>query len=171
LIFEHLKFFESTLKPQGDIKMKLLVMLFLPVLLLNSCNPPQPTPTPSPTPAPTAPPTKTLQIDKVVVDRTPQSGTWLMCFMANSESGASGTFNIPNREYSGDGITIDMNLELPNVKDGEKISFRKYLDDDQSDVCGSNAEDKSNGEFRVTSSGSQHFSFSNWEYTVFWHTK
>jgi hypothetical protein len=140
------------------------------LLLGNVCNPPPPPPPPTPTPTP-APVTKTLVINKVVVDETPQSGTWLMCFMANAEGGASGTFNVPNRTYSGDGITIDMNLELPNVRDGEKISFRKYLDDDQADVCGNQAEDKSNGDFRVSSSGSQHFSFDNWEYTVFWHTK
>ncbi len=157
--------------------MKLLATCTLGILLMTwgSCGqqPQRPSTTPTPTTTTTPIPTKTLVlvIDKVVVDRTPQSGSWLMCFMANSESGASGTFNIPNREYSGDGLPIDMNLELPNVRDGEKVSFRKYLDDDQSDVCGSNAEDKSNGEFRVTSSGSQHYSFSNWEYTVYWHTK
>ena len=131
-----------------------------------------PTPTPSPTGTTTAAaPTKTLVIEKVVVDETPQSGTWLMCFMANAEGGSSATFNVPNRTYSGDGITIDMNIEIPNVTDGQKINFRKYLDDDQADVCGNAAEDKSNGDFRVSSAGSQHYSFDNWEYTVFWRTK
>lgn len=153
--------------------MKSLALSLLGLFLLfGNCNPKPPQPNPPSTPPPSpAITTKTLVIDKVVVDETPQSGTWLMCFMANAESGASNTFNVPNRTYSGDGITIDMNLELPNVRDGEKISFRKYLDDDQADVCGNAAEDKSNGEFRVSSNGSQHFSFDNWEYTVFWHTK
>ncbi|HKY43029.1 MAG TPA: hypothetical protein VJM50_08025 [Pyrinomonadaceae bacterium] len=147
-----------------------LIALVLFTLACNGRTQPG-APTPTPTSAPAAPPTKTLVIEKVVVDETPQSGTWLMCFMANAEGGSSATFNVPNRTYSGDGITIDMNIEIPNVTDGQKISFRKYLDDDQADVCGNAAEDKSNGEFRVSSSGSQHYSFDNWEYTVFWRTK
>ena len=157
--------------------MKTLASLTLGMLLLigSSCNPAsQPiSPTSSPQTPTTAPSVaaKTLVISRVVMDRTPQSGTWLMCLMANAEGGGSGTFNIPNREYSGDGVNIDMNLEIPNVTDGQKVSFALYLDDDQSDVCGTNAEDKSNGEFRVSSSGSQHYSFSNWEYTVYWRTK
>lgn len=143
------------------------VLMFLMLGRFCESKPPQPPPTPTPTP----PVTKTLVIEKMVVNQTPQSGDWLMCFMANSEGGSSNTFNRPNSTYSGDGITIDMNLELSNVKDGEKISFKKYLDDDQADVCGNQAEDKSSGEFNVSSSGSKTFSFDRWVYTVYWRTK
>lgn|SRR5262249_46228335 len=151
--------------------MKQFVICAVTLLLVfgRFCDP-QPTP-PTPSPTPTAPPTKTLVIQKMVVNETPQSGTWLQCFMATSESGASGTFNVPEQTYSGDGITIDMNLELPNVKDGEKISFKEQLDDDQSSVCNTNAEDKSAGEFTVSSAGSKTFTFNNWVYTIFWKTK
>ena len=150
--------------------MKIFTVSFAIVFLLfgRFC---QPNPSPTPSPGPTPVPTKVLVIDKVLVNQTPQSGTWLMCFMATAESGASNTFNIPNQTFSGDGIPIDMNLELPNVKDGEKINFRQNLDDDQADVCANSAEDKSNGEFRVSSSGSQTFNFDHWSYVVFWHTK
>lgn len=117
----------------------------------------------------TTPATKTLVIDRMLVEQTPQSGTWLFCFQANAASGANNLFHIPNETYSGDGITIDLNLSLSPVTPGELISFKAQLDDDEADVCGNDAEDKSTGSFNATATGNQVFSFDNWVYTLTWH--
>jgi hypothetical protein len=90
----------------------------------------------------------TLVIERVVVNETPQSGTWLMCFHAQVGD-IEGTFNIPDREYSGDGITIPMNLQLSPVEVGDTVDFSMQLDDDQADVCDGDAEDKSADTFTV----------------------
>ncbi|PTT76558.1 MULTISPECIES: hypothetical protein [unclassified Chryseobacterium] len=110
-----------------------------------------------------------LVIDKLVMNQTPQSGTWLFCFQAKSESESEGVFQIPDRTYEGDGITIDVKLRLSDVTRGEKIMFQCRLDDDQADVCAESAEDKSSGAFLAKKSGAKQFSFDNWSYTVYWH--
>lgn len=117
----------------------------------------------------TQPPQKKLVIDRMIVQQTPQSGTWLMCFMAKAQSGVQNVFNVPNQTYEGDGITIDMNCVLSPIAAGERISFKCQLDDDQADVCGNGAEDKSGGEFLASVDGSQAFSFDNWVYSLYWH--
>jgi hypothetical protein len=109
-----------------------------------------------------------LIIDKLVMNETPQSGTWLMCFQATA-GGSNGTFNVPDKEYEGDGITIDMGIRLPNVGEGQTCAFSCKLDDDQDDVCG-DAEDQSSGSFTATVSGSQAFNpADDWSYVVHWH--
>ena len=127
---------------------------------------PKPDPQPSPEPKPVR---RKLVIDNMVVQQTPQSGTWLMCFAARSPQGAQNVFNIPNRTYEGDGIVIDMHLVLSPVAEGERITFTCQLDDDQADVCGNEAEDKSAGDFIASEDGSAAFSFDNWVYTLNWH--
>ncbi len=129
----------------------------------------QPGTQPGTTPPPPPPAKKKLVIDRMIVQQTPQSGTWLMCFMAKAQSGSQNVFNVPNQTYEGDGITIDMNCVLSPVAAGEKISFKCQLDDDQADVCGNAAEDKSGGEFTASDDGSQAYSFDNWVYSVYWH--
>tara|TARA_B100001105_G_C22247774_1_gene381185 strand:- start:183 stop:608 length:426 start_codon:yes stop_codon:yes gene_type:complete len=110
-----------------------------------------------------------LVIDKLIMHQTPQSGTWLYCFQAKSESESEGVYHIADRTYEGDGITIDMKLRLTDVTRGEKIFIKCRLDDDEADVCAESAEDKSNGEFLAKREGSKQFSFDNWSYTIFWH--
>lgn len=110
-----------------------------------------------------------LYIDKLIMHQTPQSGTWLFCFQAKSESESEGVFHIPDRTYEKDGITIDMKLKLADVVRGEKVSFKCRLDDDEADVCAESAEDKSNGDFFAKMEGSKQYSFDDWSYTIYWH--
>ena len=97
---------------------------------------------------------KTLVISHVIVNETPQSGTWLMCFSAEA-SEAQNTFNEPNRTFSGDGIKIPMNLKLAPASIGEQVEFKMFLDDDQSSVCSDSAEDKSYGSFKAGTGAKQ----------------
>ena len=83
-----------------------------------------------------------LIIDNIVMNSTPQSGTWLMCFTAQSGD-IENTFNQPDRTFEHDGITIRMNLRLSPVNVGDRVDFSLHLDDDQADVCNDSAEDKS----------------------------
>lgn len=111
----------------------------------------------------------TLVIEKVLVNKTPQSGTWLYCLQANGATDRN-VFHIPHREYEGDGITIPMNLVIPNVAEGEDINFRMGLDDDEADVCSPQAEDQHTGSFSATSNGSKVFDAGDdWSYSVYWH--
>jgi hypothetical protein len=107
---------------------------------------------------------KTLVIDDVVVNETPQSGTWLMCFTAQSGD-VEATFNEPDREFSGDGIKIRMNLKLSPVSVGDKVDFYMRLDDDQADVCVDSAEDKSSGSF-LAGDGSKQVTAGSFNYIV-----
>jgi hypothetical protein len=108
----------------------------------------------------------TLVIEKVVVSGTPQSGTWLMCFTAQSGD-AEATFNTPDRTFSGDGITIRMNLELGPVTPGDAVDFTMHLDDDQADVCADSAEDKSADSFRA-GTGSKRVNRDHFNYIVYY---
>lgn len=107
---------------------------------------------------------KALVIERVVVNGTPQSGTWLMCFTAQSGD-VENTFNAPDRTYSGDGITIRMNLELSPVEVGDTVDFTMHLDDDQADVCADSAEDKSADSFRA-GTGAKRVNRDNFNYVV-----
>jgi hypothetical protein len=118
------------------------------------------------------PPPKTLVIDRILMNETPQTGTWLMCFNAVSPVGDQKWFNIPDHEYERDNITIAMNLEVPYNKIGEVMNWNLQLDDDQEDVCSNNAEDRCNGNFTITSNGNKYYYINDhWKFTVYWHTK
>jgi hypothetical protein len=109
-----------------------------------------------------------LTIIKVIQHKTPQSGTWLHCFSANSGQ-ASGTANKPNQQFSGTDAEVALDLVLDPVILGDPCRFHIGLDDDQADVCSPQAEDQSDGQFAVTSTGSQLFNAGDdWAYTVFW---
>jgi hypothetical protein len=112
---------------------------------------------------------KTLVIDRVVVNRTPQSGTWLMCFTAQAGE-IENTFHHPDETYSGDGITIRMNLQLSPVSVGDTVDFSMNLDDDEADVCSSSAEDKSADTF-TAGTGSKRVNRDNFNYIVYYHMK
>lgn len=110
-----------------------------------------------------------LIIDNIVMNKTPQTGTWLFCFQVATESGAEGTYHIPNKTYESDGTKIVMNLKLCDIYRGEKVSFKCYLDNDEGDVCSESAADKSNGDFLAKREGSKTFSLDNWCYIISWH--
>jgi hypothetical protein len=121
-----------------------------------------------------------LYIDKLVTHSTYQSGTWLFCFEATAD-GVKGRYHVKDYEYEGDETTINMDLKLANVRVDQVCSFFCHLDDDEDDVCGGKAEDKSTGDFTTTANdtnpngSSKRFKFRNgdqrWEYTVYWHMK
>jgi hypothetical protein len=141
----------------------------------SNANRPDATTTP-PSSSPTVPSTaaatppsgpQTLVIDKVVVNSTPQSGTWLMCFSAKA-GGVENTFNVPDKTYSDDGITIDMALKLSPVSVGTQVNFNMQLDDDQADVCNTSAEDKSADSF-TAGTGAKNVQRDNFSYVVHYH--
>ena len=117
----------------------------------------------------TSSPAAILKIDNIVMNSTPQSGTWLICFTIRKGEDEN-TFNIPHKEYKDDGITIDMGLELPDVSRGDKVQWEIALDDDQADVCGNKAEDKASGELTVVSKGSKRVNArDNWSFIINYH--
>jgi hypothetical protein len=109
-----------------------------------------------------------LTITHVVHHKTPQSGTWLHCFQATCGN-ASATHNEKDKEYKGDDARVDMNLIITPVNAGDTCRFHIGLDDDQADVCSPQAEDQSDGQFVITSTGSQTYNAGDdWSYTVYW---
>lgn len=119
---------------------------------------------------PPGPSARTLVIDKLVMNSTPQSGTWLFCFGA-SAGNSSAAYNQRDKEFEGDGVQISMGLELPEVVPGTAVAFTVRLDDDQSDVCAESAEDRTSGKFTPSSSGSESFSDGEFRYVLHWQFK
>src|SRR6185295_3121953 len=91
----------------------------------------------------------TLIIDKIVMHQTPQAATWFVCFDAKVD-GAMQRFHIPNKEYDKDGVTIQMDLKIPNVRSGQTCTFRCQLDDIDDDVCTDDIDNTSSGKFTVS---------------------
>jgi hypothetical protein len=113
----------------------------------------------------------TLVIDEIEMADTPQSATWFLCFEAKVE-GVSKRHYVANKGYEKNKMTIPMALELPNVKAGQKCSFKMQLDDVDEDTCTDEVDNRSTGEFAVTERGSQSFKpEANWQYTLKWHLK
>ncbi|MFF2287214.1 hypothetical protein [Peribacillus butanolivorans] len=111
----------------------------------------------------------TLIIDKVIMNETPQHGTWLFCFSVTHGEDEY-TFNIPDKEFEGDGITIEMNLEVFDVERGDEVTFFMGLDNDQSDVCSNNPSEKCDGKIRASSSGSKRFNpRDDWSFILYFH--
>ena len=112
-----------------------------------------------------------LVIDEVVMADTPQSSTWFVCFEAKVE-GVSKTYYVANKGFDKNKVTIPVALELPNVKAGQKCSFKLQLDDVDEDACGESADNTSKGEFTVSDKGTQSYKpEDNWKYTINWHMK
>jgi hypothetical protein len=113
----------------------------------------------------------TLYIDKIVMHKTPQSGTWRMCIKASAD-GVDSTFN-PNKEFEDDEITIDTpSLKMRGVRSEVICSFLVHLDDDKNKVCKNTAEDRSTGDFKVHDlSGNPGYEpiKDRWKYTIYWH--
>jgi hypothetical protein len=112
---------------------------------------------------------KTLIIDKVVVNKTPRSGLWLLCFTV-SHGVDEMTFNVPNKQFDGSGVEIVLDVEVPDVRRGDAVRWDMKLDGDQADVCSAEAENKSSGSFKATSRGSKVFSpTGKWSFVIYWH--
>lgn len=110
-----------------------------------------------------------LTIDKIVMNKTPNSGTWLFCFTVK-QGDNSNTFNEPNVEHKGDGIEINMGLELADVEKGSKVEFDMGLDDDQADVCSPQAEDKCSGSWTVVNKGAVNKNpQGDWSFVIHYH--
>ena len=113
----------------------------------------------------------TLVIDEIVMTDTPQSATWFVCFEAKVE-GVTRRYYVQNKGYDKSKVTIPVALELPQVKPGQKCSFKLQLDDVDEDACGDEADNTSKGEFTVSDKGTQAYKpEDNWKYTINWHMK
>lgn len=114
---------------------------------------------------------KTLVIDKIVMTKSPQSSEYYLCLDATVGE-TTRRFNIPNKTFEKDGVTITTDLAIPNVKADQVCKFVLKLDDVAGDECSDEMDNKSTGNFTVTSSGSQEFKPEDqWKYTVHWHLK
>jgi hypothetical protein len=113
----------------------------------------------------------TLVIDEVAMADTPQSATWYVCFEAKVE-GVTRRYYVQNKGFDKNQVTIPVALELPQVKPGQKCSFKLQLDDVDEDACGEEADNNSKGEFTVSDKGEQAYKpEDNWKYTIRWHMK
>jgi len=114
---------------------------------------------------------KTLVIDKILMHQTPQTEVWYLCFDA-SVGEAAKRFNIPNKGYEKDELTIPTDLAIPNVLPGQTCKFVMKLDDVPGDEITEEMDNRSTGSFTVTESGSQTFKpEDHWRYTIYWHLK
>jgi hypothetical protein len=115
--------------------------------------------------------TKALVIDKIVLHKTPQSADFYLCFDATVGE-TSKRFNVPNKTYQGTEITVATDLSIPNVRADQTCKFVMKLDDVAGDECTDEMDNKSDGSFKVTASGSQDFKPEDgWSYTIHWHLK
>src|SRR5438552_6075944 len=113
----------------------------------------------------------TLVIDELEVADTPQSATWFVCFEAKIDA-ANRRYYVENKGYDKNQVTIPMSLELPNVRAGQKCTFKMQLDDIDGDACSDEPDNRSTGEFSVSERGSQTFKpEDHWRYTIRWHLK
>jgi hypothetical protein len=112
---------------------------------------------------------KTLVIDKVVINKTPRDGPWLLCFTV-SHGVDEVTFNVPNKQFEGSGVEIALGVEISNVRSGDGVRWDMKLDGDQADVCSVEAENRSSGNFKATLRGSRVFNpTGNWNFVMYWH--
>lgn len=114
---------------------------------------------------------KTLVIDKIVMHTTPQTAVWFLCFEATVGE-VTKRFNIPNKEYEKDELTIPTDLAIPNVRKEKTCKFVMKLDDVAGDECTDEMDNRSTGSFTVTESGSQAYKpEDHWRYMIYWHLK
>jgi hypothetical protein len=119
----------------------------------------------------TAAESKTLIIDKIVMHKSPQSAEYFLCFDATVGE-TTKRFNVPDKTYEKDGLTIVTDLAIPNAKKDATCKFVMKLDDVAGDECTEEMDNRSAGSFTVTESGSQEFKpEGQWRYTIYWHLK
>jgi hypothetical protein len=117
------------------------------------------------------PEARTLVIDKIVMHRTPQSAEYFLCFDATVGE-TTKRFNIPDKTYEKNDLTIVTELAVPNVRKDAACKFVMKLDDVAGDECTEEMDNRSSGSFTVTESGSQEFKpEGQWRYTIYWHLK
>jgi hypothetical protein len=115
--------------------------------------------------------TNTLVIDKIVMHKTPQAEEWYLCFDATVGE-TTKRFNIPDKTYSKENVTITTDLAIPNVRKDQTCKFVMKLDDVGGDECTDEMDNRSAGKFTVTEKGSQEFKpEDDWSYTIYWHIK
>lgn len=114
---------------------------------------------------------RTLVIDKIVMHQTPQTAEWYLCFEA-TVGNVTKRFNIPDKTYEKNELTIVTDLAIPNVRKDQVCKFVMKLDDVAGDECTEEMDDRSAGSFTVTESGSQVYKPEEyWRYTLYWHLK
>jgi predicted nucleic-acid-binding Zn-ribbon protein len=114
---------------------------------------------------------KTLVIDKIEMHKSPQSAEYFLCFDVTVGE-ATKRFNVPDKAYEKDGVTIVTDLTIPNVSKDATCKFVLKLDDVAGDECGEDMDNRSDGSFTVTDSGSKEFKpEGQWRYTIYWHLK
>jgi hypothetical protein len=114
---------------------------------------------------------RTLVIDKILMHQTPQTEVWYLCLDATVGE-ATKRFNVPNKGYEKDELTIPTDLAIPNVLPGQTCKFVMKLDDVPGDECTEEMDNRSAGSFTVTESGSQTYKpEDHWRYTIHWHLK
>ncbi len=114
---------------------------------------------------------KGLVIDKIVMHKSPQSTEYYLCFDA-TVGAATKRFNVPDKTYEKDGVTIVTDLTIPNVGPDATCKFVLKLDDLAGDECGEDMDNRSDGSFTITDSGSKEFKpEGQWRYTLYWHLK
>lgn len=115
--------------------------------------------------------TKTLVIDRIVMHKTPQAADYYLCVDATVGE-TTKRFNIPNKAYQGNELTIATELAIPNARAEQTCTFVMKLDDAAGDEITDEVDNKSTGSFPVSSSGSQTFKPEDgWSYTIYWHLK
>ena len=113
----------------------------------------------------------TLVIDKLEMEKTPQSATWFFCFEA-TVNGVKQKYFVANKGYDKTPVTIPLALSLPKVRKGQTCSFVCQLDDVEDDVCTDEIDNKSTGSFTISENGSQTFKPEDtWRHTISWHLK
>ena len=115
--------------------------------------------------------TKTLVIDKIVMNKSPQSAEYYLCFDATVGT-TTKRFHVENKTYGKAGETIVTDLAIPNVAKDQTCKFVMKLDDVAGDECGEEMDNRSAAAFNATESGSQEFKPEDqWSYTIYWHLK
>ena len=103
--------------------------------------------------------------------KSPQSTEYYLCLDA-TVGGATKRFNVPDKTYEKDGVTIATDLTIPNVSKDATCKFVMKLDDVAGDECGEDMDNRSAGSFTVTDRGSQEFKpEGQWRYTIYWQLK
>lgn len=109
-----------------------------------------------------------LIIEDVLMERTPQSATWFLCFEVTAGP-VTQKYHIEDKGYDKTPVTIPLNLTLSGVAKGQKCTFTLKLDDVDGDACGDDADNRSSGDFLAGDKGSQSYKpEEQWRYTVHW---
>lgn len=115
--------------------------------------------------------TKTLVIDKIVMNQKLQGSDWYFCFEATVD-GVTKRFNVPDKIFNKNELTIETDLAVPNVRPGQTCKFVLKMDDLAGDECTEEMDNRSAGSFNVTDSGSEEFKpEDSWRYTIHWRLK